>query len=110
MREKETLQGIITFREANKSKDMTLNGSYMSLLQLLQSLQYKNYCASVAATPPRMVMSTAGVINTSSNEAISENKVENDRVVTRVNPSVPLGRVGNDGRLKGIFVQKLFSI
>ena len=44
-----------------------------------------------------MVMSTAGVINTSSN------KVKNDRVVTRVSPSVPLERVGNDGRLKRYF-------
>ena len=44
-----------------------------------------------------MVMSTAGVINTSSN------KVENDRIVTRVSPSVPLERVGNDGPLKHYF-------
>ena len=44
-----------------------------------------------------MVMSTAGVINTSSN------KVENYRIVTRVSPSVPLERVGNDGRLKHYF-------
>ena len=46
-------------------------------------------------------MSTASVINT--DETISENKVENDRVVSKVSPIVPLGRVVNDGRLKGYF-------
>lgn len=69
--------------------DLTLNGSDMSLLQILQSLQDENDCIFVATTPPKMVMTTAGVINTSSNEAISESKVENDRVVTRVSPSLP---------------------
>ena len=62
--EKETFQDTITFREANKSKDLTPNGSDMSLLQILQSLQNNNNFVSVAITPPRMVMSTAGVINT----------------------------------------------
>ena len=52
----------------------------------------------------------AGVINTSSNQAIVENKVENDRVVTKVSPSVPLGRLGNDGRLKGYFYSEVVSI
>ena len=69
--------------------DLTLNGSDMSLLQILQSLQDENDCIFEATTPPKMVMPTAGVINTSSNEAISESKVENDRVVTRVSPSLP---------------------
>ena len=69
---------------------LTLNGSDMSLLQILQSLQDENDCIFKATTPPKMVMPTAGVINTSSNEAISESKVENDRVVTRVSPSLPL--------------------
>ena len=69
---------------------LTLNGSDMSLFQILQSLQDENDCIFVATTPPKIVMSTAEVINTSSNEAISESKVENDRVVTRVSPSLPL--------------------
>ena len=57
---------------------------------ILQSLQDENDCIFVATTPPKIVMATAGVINTSSNEAISESKVENDRVVTRMSPSLPL--------------------
>ena len=104
--EKETLQDTITFREPNKSKYMTVNESDMSLLQILQSLQNEDDCVSVATTPPRTVLSTAGVKNTSS-EAISENKVENDRVVTKVSPSVPLGRVENDGRLKDYFCSEV---
>ena len=40
--EKETLQDTITFRDANKSKDLTLNGSDMLLLQILKSLQNEN--------------------------------------------------------------------
>ena len=56
-----------------------------------------------------MVMSTTNVINTSTNEAISENKFEND--VTKVSPSIPLGRVGNDGCLKGCFCSEvLFNL
>ena len=81
----------------------TLNGSDISLLQILQSLKNENDCVSGANTPPRIEMSTAGVINTSSNEAAVENKIENHTVVTKVSPSVSLGRVGNDGRLKGYF-------
>ena len=50
-----------------------------------------------------MLMSTAGIINTSSNEVIAKKKVENDMIVTKVIPSVSLERVGNDGRLKGCF-------
>ena len=99
--EKETLQDTVYFRETSKSEDMTLNASDMSLSQILQSLKYKNDCVSVANTPPRMLMSTTRFINTSSNEAIVEKKVENDMFVTKVSPSVPLGRVGNDGRLSG---------
>ena len=53
---------------------MTLNGSDMSLSQTLQSLKNKNDCVSVAGTPPRMLMSTASFINTSSNETIVEKK------------------------------------
>ena len=52
-----------------------------------------------------MAMSTAGVINT--DETISENKVENDRVVSKVSPIVTLGRVVNDGRLKGYFCSEV---
>ena len=61
-----------------KSKDMTLNGSDMSLLQILQSLQNENDCVSVATTPPRMVIST-----TSSNEAINEHKVKMTRLLPK---------------------------
>ena len=84
----------IEYKFTQSRTDLTLNGSDMSLLQILQSLQDKNDCIFVATTSPKMVMSTAGVINTSSNEGISESKVGNDRAVTRVSPSVPLGRVG----------------
>lgn len=49
---------------------LTLNGSDMSLFQILQSLQDENDCIFIATTPPKIVMSTAEVINTSSNEAI----------------------------------------
>ena len=72
--EKETLQDTVYFRETSKSEDMTLNGSDMSLSQTLQSLKNKNDCVSVAGTPPRMLMSTASFINTSSNETIVEKK------------------------------------
>ena len=67
--QKETLQHTITLRGANKSKDVTVNESDVSLFQIIQSFQNENDCISVANTPPRMVMLRAGVINTSSNEA-----------------------------------------
>ena len=54
-----------------------------------------------------MVTSTTNVINTSTNEAINENKFENDRIVIKVSPSIPLGRVGNDGCLKGCFCSEI---
>ena len=81
------------FKETSKSEDMTLNGSDMLLLQILQSLKNKNDYVSVANTPPRMLMSATFLINTSSNKAMVEKKVENDMVVTKVSPSVPLERV-----------------
>ena len=101
--EKETLQDTVYFRETSKSEDMKLNASDMSLSQILQSLKNKNDCVSVANTPPRILMSTTSFINTSSNEAIVEKKVESDMVVTKVSPSVLLERVGNDGRLGAYF-------
>ena len=55
-----------------------------------------------------MIMLAASVINTSSNEVAVENRVENNTVVTKVGPSVSLGRVENYGRLKRFFVPKLF--
>ena len=82
---------------------MTLNGSDMSLLQILQSLENENDCVSIANTPPKMLMSTAGVINTSSNEVI----VENDMVAIKVSPSVPLERLRSDGHLKGYFCSEV---
>ena len=54
-----------------------------------------------------MLMSTTRFINTFSNDAIVEKKVENDMVVTKVSPSVPLERVGNDCRLNGYFCLKV---
>ena len=108
--QKETLQHTITLRGANKSKDMTLNESDVSLLQIIQSLQNENDCISVANTPPRMVMLKAGVINTSFNEARIKIKVENDWVVTNVSPSAPLEMVGYDGHLKGYFCSEVVSI
>ena len=60
--EKETLQDTITFRDANKSKDLTLNGSDMLLLQILKSLQNENDWVSVATIPPTMLMSIEGVM------------------------------------------------
>ena len=109
--EKETLQDIIYFRETSKSEDMKLNASDMSLSQILQSLKNKNDCVFVANTPPRILMSTTSFINTSSNEAIVEKKVESDMVVTKVSPSVALERVGNDGCLDGYFcLEVTFSL
>lgn len=52
---------------------MTLNGSDMLPLQILQSLENESDCVSVANTPSTMVMATTGAINTSSNESIVEN-------------------------------------
>ena len=40
-----------------------------------------------------MSMSATFAINTSSNKAMIEKKVENDMVVTKVSPSVPLERI-----------------
>ena len=78
----------------------------MALLQILQSLQNENDCVSVANTPSKVIMSEADVINTS-NEVIVKNSIENDIVVTKMNPSVPLGRVENNGRLKGYFCSEV---
>ena len=71
-------------------------------MQILQSLQNENDCVSAATAPPSMVMSTAGIMNTSSSEAISDNKA-----VTKVSPSVPLGRVRNAGCLRGYFCSEV---
>ena len=94
--EKEMLQDPINFREANKFKDLTLNGSDLFLLQIFHQLQNQNDCVSVDKTPPRMVMSTAQIINTPSKKAIFENKVKNGRVVTKVSSPVHLRKVEND--------------
>ena len=85
---------------------MTLHGSDMALLQILQSLQNENDCVSVANTSPKVIMSAAGIINTS-NEVIVKISIENDIVVTKVNPSIPLGRVENNGCLKGYFCSEV---
>ena len=97
---------------ANKSKDLTLNRSDMSLFQILQSLQNENDCVFADTILPRMVMLAAGVINTFSNEAISKNKVENVSVVTKFSCTVPSGKVEYDAQVKirSYFCSELFSI
>ena len=109
--EKETLQYKFYLRETSKSEEMKLNGSDMLLSQILQSLKNKNDCVSVANTPSRILTSITSFINTSSNEAIVEKKVESDMVVIKVSPNVPLQRMGNDGRLDGYFCLEVsFSV
>ena len=65
----------------------------MGLICRFCKLKNKNDCVSVANTPRRMSMSATFAINTSSNKAMIEKKVENDMVVTKVSPSVPLERI-----------------
>ena len=57
-----------------------------------------------------MIMLAASVINISSNEVAVENRVENNTVVTKVSPSVSLGRVENYGRLKRFFCSEVVLI
>ena len=81
--------------------------SDLSLLQILESLQNENDCVSAATAPPSIVTSTAGIIDTSCNEIIVENRVDSNETSMRglsdKSNSVPWGRVGNDGHLKGYF-------
>ena len=79
----------------------------MSLSQILESLQNEYNCVSAATTPPTIVTLTTGVIDTSCNEIIVENRDDSNETSARglsdKSNSVPLGRVGDDGRLKGYF-------
>ena len=100
-------QNTIIFGDENKSDNLTLQESDLSLLQILESLQNENDCVSAATAPPTMVTSTAGIIDTSCNEIIVENRVDSNetsgRGLSDKSNSVPLGRVGDDDRLKGYF-------
>ena len=72
-------------------------------MQILESLQNENDCISAATAPPAFATSTAGIIDTSWNEIIVEDRVESARGMSDRSNSVPLGRVGDDSRLKGYF-------
>ena len=100
-------QNTIIFGNENKSDNLTLQESDLSLLQILESLQNKNDCVSAATVPPTIATSKAGIIDTFCNEIIVDNGVNSNETNARglpdKNNSVPLGRVGNDGRLKDYF-------
>ena len=55
----------------------------------------------------KMIISASSVINISSNEVAVENRVENNTVVTKVNPSISLGMVENYGGLKRYFCSEV---
>ena len=100
-------QDAIIFRDDHKLDNLTLQEIDFCFLQILESLQNKNDCISAATAPPAFVTSAAGIIDTSCNEIIAEDRVDSNetsslRVSDRSN-SVPVGRVGDDGRLKGYF-------
>ena len=57
-------QNTIIFRDENKSDNQTLQESDSSLLQLLESLQNENDCASSATAPLVIVSLKAGIIDT----------------------------------------------
>ena len=57
-------QNTIIFRDENKSDNLTLQESDSSLLQLLESLQNENDCASSATAPLVIVSLKAGIIDT----------------------------------------------
>ena len=100
-------QYTIIFGDENKSDNLTLQESDLSLLQIIELLQNENDCASAATATPTIVTSTAGFIDTSCNEIIVENRFDGNETIARGLPdksnSVPLRRVGDDGHLKGYF-------
>ena len=71
-------QNTIIFGDENKSDNLTLQESDLSLLQILESLQNENDCASAATAPLTIVTSTAGIIDTFCNEIIVENGVDSN--------------------------------
>ena len=75
----------------------------MSLFQILESLQNKNDCASAATAPPAIVTSTAGIIDTSCNEIIVENRVDNNETGVRRLSEKSNNNPVDNGRLKGYF-------
>ena len=66
-------QYTIIFGDENKSDNLTLQESDLSLLQIIELLQNENDCASAATATPTIVTSTAGFIDASCNEIIVEN-------------------------------------
>ena len=100
-------QNTIIFREENKPDNLTLQESDSSLLQLLESFQIENDCASAATASLVIVSLKAGIIDTYCNEFIVENRVDGNDTSAQGLPdksnSVSLGRLGGDGHLKGYF-------
>ena len=100
-------QNTIIFREENKPDNLTLQESDSSLLQLLESFQNENDCASAATASLVIVSLKAGIIDTYCNEFIVENRVDGNDTSAQGLPdmsnSVSLGRLGGDGHLKGYF-------
>ena len=100
-------QNTIIFGGENKSDNLILQESDLSLLQILESLQNENDCASTATAQPTIVTSTASIIDTSCHEIRVENRADSNEACARElfdkSNSVPLGRVGDYGRLKGYF-------
>ena len=69
-------QNTIIFREENKPGNLTLQESDSSLLQLLESFQNENDCASAATASLVIVSLKAGIIDTYCNEFIVDNRVD----------------------------------
>ena len=63
-------QNTIIFRAENKPDNLTLQESDSSLLQLLESFQNENDCASAATASLVIVSLKAGIIDTYCNELI----------------------------------------
>ena len=75
-------------------------------------MQNENDCASAATAPPTIVTLTVGIKDTSCNDIIVETRVDSIETSARGlsdnSNSVPLGRVVDDGRLKGYFCSDVF--
>ena len=91
-------QNTNIFGDENKSDNLTLQESDLSLLQILESLQNGNDCVSAATAPTTTVTWTAGINDTSYNEIIVENRVDSNETSARrlsdKTNSAPLGTVG----------------
>ena len=106
-------QNTIIFGDENKSDNLTLQQSDLLLLQILETLQNENDCVSAATAPPTIATLTTGIIYTSCNEIIVENRVDSNKTsaqgLSDKSNSVPLGRVGADSCLKGYFCLDVVS-